>query len=148
MKRLFLGVVFAALLLVLIAPQASAAPSLIGCSAKASYCTLDTFITYGFEIEIMSYVFLQYLTSPTTEYIMAGYRYYLPVDRPYNVTFSVGEAFRINDIDPDFLSAFFIGLDYDPGWWYVGAEVGGGISAVYWRPFFMFQIRAGIHYEW
>lgn len=130
------------------APQASAAPSLIGASAKASYCSLDSFATYGFETEIISYVFVQYLTSPTTDYIMAGYRYYLPVDRPYNLTFSVGEVFRINEIDPDYLAAIFIGFDYDPGWWYIGAEVGAGISEICWRTFFMFQIRAGIQYKW
>lgn len=149
MKRLFLGCALICLLLAVSAPPALAGPALIGGSLKAGYSTFDHRVTYGFEVEIMSYAVIQYMTAPGLTDIALGYRYYLPIDKPYNLNFAILEGFRINDLSEydDMMTSAIIGFDYDGGWWYIGAELGGGLSYAYMRPYLVLNARLGVHYE-
>lgn len=154
MRKIFPVIVLSVLLLLLFAPQAAAAPSLIEVSAKVAYISLDSAFSYGGEIEFVNSIFFQYLGNQDTHYALTGIRYFLlpytpeaAQQSPLSLMFSAIEALRFHDGERmDCLTIFTLGLDYDFGKTCLVVEAGGGISVYTKKPFYMFQIQLGFHY--
>jgi hypothetical protein len=154
LRKILPAIALSVLLLLVVASQAVAAPSLIEASAKVAYISLDTAFSYGGEIEFANSFFIQYLGNKHTHYALAGVRYFLlpytpeaAMQTPFSFMFSAIEALRFPEGERlDWLTIFTLGIDYDFGKTCVAIEAGGGISVYSMKPFYLVQLQLGFHY--
>jgi hypothetical protein len=147
LKKTLLTLILAAGLLLFTALPAAAAPSLVEASGKVGYYSLDSAVTYGFEVEVLGNYYFQYLTNSTTQYYTFGSRYVLIPNENYTLSISIAESLRLHETEPlDFLGSLCLAFDYDPKWITIGIEAGGGLSLHTYQFFYMVQIKFGLQY--
>ncbi|HAH95315.1 MAG TPA: hypothetical protein DHD79_00495 [Firmicutes bacterium] len=147
MRKAIFALILAAVLMLLVAIPAAAAPSLVEASGKVGYYSLDETVTYGFEVEVLGNFYFQYLTNPATQYFTFGSRYVIIPQESYTLSLSIAQSLRLHNTEPsDFLSSFCLAFDYDPNWITIGIEAGGGLSMHTYRFFYMVQIKFGLQY--
>lgn len=154
-NRLLIVTLLVMLLLLLSASQALAAPTFIQASAAVGYISGDCGPAAGFEAEFISAAYVSFLYSAQTQTIIAGYRYYIPVDEPFRISLTIGELLRVGTYVRGYASYIAAGFDYDPGWYFATAELGAGVDMYEdvvtglggVRPLFIVQLKAGIHYH-
>lgn len=152
-KRLPIVALLVMILTLLTASQVLAAPTLIQGSLQAGYITGDSSPMAGVEIEFLDQAYFSYLYSTQNQTICMGYRYYVPIDEPYRVNISAGELIRFGATMMSYASYISAGFEYDPGWFFVGGELGAGIDYYYdeysyyytIRPLLLIQLKAGVH---
>lgn len=134
---------------VLAASSVNAAPALAAIELKSGYASGEQGPLVGVEVELLNCVFVDHWLSAGEEAFAVGYFIYFPVDEPLRLSLSVGAGLRAGVVDGMF-GFLTLGADYEMDWFYVGADISGGLDmndTGIIHPFYMLQIKAGVQYH-